>query len=577
MKKCTVRALLLFVAWSTMVGTAAALEEGSLLHQNTFGLYYLEDPFDLTVNPAFLSRIERWRLFTNLSNYEDANSYLIGTSGRLGPGSVGLFYERDKERWVDQNSRSSDQTSDVSGWYGKNDIEVTAESSADRFEEESTRNAFVVSYGMDFGGFTLGAAYRPSFSSGKTTLRGDLEGSPDFGTDPLYWTRPSFSGDLQPGRNYARSWRRARYDGKSGALVTEDAGSEAFTGSADADEDTHAVDLGSELRVFKSVRTWVRVGARSVKRTVSGSGSYASTNSYTQRDDGSGNGYMVTESRTSTWEGEPVGSPEDHAFDGTEWSLDVVPRYAVSTAVTLELGLGWEGRQGDVSGTWTQDIGVTRTQTGRGTDTWLGSQHVANTFSGDSDRTGYSLTPRVYLTYGTVEFALGVGVSHLSDDVSGTQRGAGTMSWSYDDGSGLGSDFSYAGTTTTRSDRSLEYTATVLSFPVAARFRVTDKLELRAGAEFVQTDSRTKRSESTRADEEFAITDGRGNVLRQGPATRGIAEADVEERTVSATHYRLGAGYRVTDNLQFDLLFSRSAGDGAVDTTAVHASAVFAF
>lgn len=582
MKKCVVRALLSLVACLALVDTAAGVEEGSLLFQNSFGLYYLEDPFDLTLNPAFISEIDRWRLFTNLSNYEDANSYLIGTSGRLGPGSLGLFYERDERDIVEESSHSSYLTTDflaaASGSprsLSRSNL-VTAESEMERFEEESTRDAFIATYGMDFGSFSLGASYRPSSSSGSFTLEGSIDEDPDYETDPQWWGRPSFTGDLKAGENFSRARRETVTE--EAIFFHDRAESEAFDGKAEVDEDRHGVAVGSQLRFWKRLPVWVRLGAQSVDRTVSGAGRYSYSTSETYGMDGA---ETESESRTSSWGGDPVGGSDDHSFDGTEWSLEVVPRYTVSEFVTIELQLGFRTMEGDVTGGWTQDIAidraVKRSDSGR-TERWKGSQSVENSFSGDSDADGYSVAPRVYLTYGGVEFALGFDYAHLRDEVTGSQRGEGRMSWSYDDGNGArdAGDWTYAGSFTSHGERSFEFTTTVVSLPVATRFRVTDKLELRAGAAYVRTDTETKRSGSTREDELYTITDGTGSIIGQGPGTQGGDERESEESTEGTTYYRLGAGYRATENLQFDLLFSQSTG-GGVDTSVVYASAVFAF
>jgi hypothetical protein len=208
-------------------------------------------------------------------------------------------------------------------------------------------------------------------------------------------------------------------------------------------------------------------------------------------------------------------------------------------------------------------------------ETWKGSQHISNSFSGDSDANGYAIAPRVYLTYGRVEFALGLQYSHFRDEVTGSQRGDGTLSWSYEGQDAIG-DWTYTGTFASHGERSFEFTTTVVSLPVATRFKVTDRLELRAGAQYVRTDRKTKSRNSSRVDEQYVIRDRNGHVIRQGPGTQGSDASESWEETDGTTYYRLGAGYQATENLQFDLLFSQSQG-GGVDTSVVYASAVLAF
>jgi len=567
------RFLLLLLAWSSSVGTAAAVESGSLLSQNSFGLYYLEDPFDLTLNPAFISEIDRWRLFTNLSNYEEGNSYLVGTSGRLGSGSLGLFAELDREMLKETSEHASDLTTDYpSGMGGPNDVLTTAESEASRFETESNRQAFTLTYGRKFGSFSLGASYRPTFTEGKTTLKGSLDEDPDYDGDPLWWSRPSFATDIGPGANYAWSRSETRSGQGGQGVLQAGAESEAFEGNAESDEDRHVLELGAQIRAIAGLPVWIRLGAASVKRTVNGSGAYRYSLSERGKDP---YGFVNTESRTSTWAGNPLGSSGNHAFDGTEWFLDVVPRYALGKSVTLELGMGLGMQQGDVTARWSQDVAIDRTLHAERSETWQGTQHLLHSFDGDGEATSYSVAPRLYLSYGAAEFALGLAYTSTRDEVDGKQRSDGTMSWSHADG--RDGDWIYEGSTTARGDRSLEFSKTVVSFPVATRFKVTDKLELRAGAEFTQVTERTKTSITAREDEQFTIRDSAGRLLREGPATRGSTDTTSLESSSGTTRYRLGAGYRATENLQFDLLFSRSRGDGGVDTTVVYASAVLAF
>jgi hypothetical protein len=379
MKKHLVGALLVVAACVTLVDAAAAVEEGSLLHQNSFGLFYLDDPFDLTLNPAFISQIDRWRLFTNLSNYEDQNSYLIGTSGRLGRGSIGLFYETDKEREEEEIGRSSDLTTDFSGSWDPSTLQ-RVESETERFEDETTRHGGILSYGIDLGSFTLGASYRPSFSNGESTLTGSIGSSPDYEPNPFWWSRPNFEGNLATGSNESWFWEETLTE--SNKVSAGEMESESFEGSADVDDDRHAFEVGSQLRFWKNLPVWVRLGFQSIDRTVSGSGVYTYSSSRTQSSGLDGTN-TETENRSSVWSGDPVGGSDDHSFDGTEWALKVVPQYVVSDLVTLELGLALQTLQGDVTGSWTQDVSIERSEKYADAPgaAWKGSQYISNSFS----------------------------------------------------------------------------------------------------------------------------------------------------------------------------------------------------
>jgi hypothetical protein len=90
---------------------AFAYDGGSLLNQNTYGMY-TSDPYDYSMDAARLYMIDKWRIFSNLGNHENGANYFIGTSGKAGPVSLVIMYEngRANNTWLN-NLGSDNQTS----------------------------------------------------------------------------------------------------------------------------------------------------------------------------------------------------------------------------------------------------------------------------------------------------------------------------------------------------------------------------------------------------------------------------------------------------------------------------------
>lgn len=198
--------------------SAVAFEGGSLENQTTFNLYDRNDPFDLSVDPALLYQVERWRLYTNLSNYEgytdypvryddnslestlaeieeliehvglsfetypnlfdldldpelDGSYYMIGTSGRWGAGSLALFFETNKRKADDDASDylydgyerpNPDRTPPGDQYTHRDDVYTITQNTAG-YEMEQEGFNVLASYSMDFGIWSLGLAIEPEY------------------------------------------------------------------------------------------------------------------------------------------------------------------------------------------------------------------------------------------------------------------------------------------------------------------------------------------------------------------------------------------------------------------------------
>jgi hypothetical protein len=205
MKKFFVVALGVVLGFA-LVGSAYAIDTASLESQTTEGLYDRNDAFDHALDPALLYQLDRWRLYTNLSGYSGhddwaSDSYLIGTSGKLGPGSLALFYETNKfdrdEKWFYSEETLFYEQQDDSLLYPRYD-RVWDERSFDsdqisaKWKEEE--NNFHVGYGMDFDGFSLGVTYAPEFMRSEYSLGALTDVLPTIDSLPTNLPNSSWTG-----------------------------------------------------------------------------------------------------------------------------------------------------------------------------------------------------------------------------------------------------------------------------------------------------------------------------------------------------------------------------------------------
>ena len=618
------------------VASAPAFEGASLQSQTTFSLFE-DDPFDLSIDPGVLYQVDRWRLYTNLSNYEteDGAYYLIGTSGKLGAGSLAFFYETSKNE-IDENDLDADNWLGIerlsgTSYTGTNDTVITTYDSRSFKDEEEASN-FYLSYSMDFGTFSIGAAYNPEFEDRTVSLQRGVAWNAAIGGmnlggiapvyNPAAWAGPGHEENLDQGA--VLGWNAANITGNfSRRQVTTTYGtvdhskynivdtSDSFTGENDIEDKSHGFTVSSLIRPADKFEVQVTAGLTTIDTEVGGSATY--TYSRTDSDTGTTapatdlvpglalvDGYCETETQTSTWNGNFLDGDE-YNHDGTKWGLEIEPGYELNEVVTLTLRLGYETADGDANGDWTQNVNIDRSITTNAADTtpetWEGTQVFDNTWSGDWEQNSYIVEPRVYLTYGPVDFSLGVAYSSEKEEVSGRTRNDATYSWSYENGDGAKTalDWTCAGSYTSYADWNFETKETAWSFPVATRFKVTDKLTLRAGARFSRTTTEMDETDSFAGtdDDKWTITDGTDTVVAAGAngyvdaagliqpydATHETARtAESHETTIDTTDYSLGLGYQVTEHLVFDLMFKGEQDSrGGVDTETVWASVTLAF
>ena len=651
MKKLLGVAIALVLCLAVAPG-AFAIDDGSLEKMTTEGLYDRNDAFDHALEPGLLYNLDRWRLYTNLSgydsnamtgdreccfndgdwdtcNWEDSGSYLIGTSGPLGPGNVAFFYETNRYDFDGKavyREVETEEYTDSNGEYptydGLADWEYTGffrgEVSSDFFRAaacptctnapdakgEIEENNFYVAYGMDFDMFSLGLSYAPEIRNEEVSVRVQRSGD-DFPLDSFYESMPGylFYDRIWRNMDYRVGFQRSYVDDYKGYGETEH---DTFTsyheqatnsGTLDRDINIHPVHLQSHIRPGGNWDVLAGVGYKSIKYEDDFSAALSQ----------SGASSDSTNGLTYRWSGQVnVDGSVCEDRDGDEWSIYVSPTYMVNDLVSVRLDLSYATEDGDIKGGQVAQAYYTETafndQPGPDpVETWTyrETQHQ-ETVDGDYDIDTWNIEPRVYLTFDRVKFALGAGYQYKDEDVKYQERTDVSARYTYNiAGGGAALDRVFEGGFTDElRDVHFEVKTDTWRFPVATEFMVTDKLTFRAGAAYYRQtiDADSKVSAVYNANEHWKVTDGEGNLANSDPTGPEDqykyagddprpydADTDTEridedfELTTDWTTYNLGLGYQFTENLQMDLMWAGKGESGGVDMTEVFASITLAF
>jgi len=646
-----------------LVAGASAFEGASLESQTTFDLYDRSDPFDLSIDPGLLYQVDRWRLYTNLSNYEgtpdydmdycaactssadweyDGAYYMLGTSGKLGAGSLALFYETNKLEYNDDDYeydyRGTEwQDPDLSfpeEQYTGRDDRIDIYKDWDNFEGEIETHNFLAAYSMDFGIWSLGLSYSPEFIDEEGTLyMSDSWVNWNFWSSQSYGNAFNNGRSISPGDNNSTINEDIWYGNVDHDKYHTDDITQSHNGDVEIEERNHEFKLGSMIRPADHYDVQVTVSYTDVDTDVDASGTATydrvirqkgdddgdpgdfSTSSWEYYDSGGpgsfigyvDDGYVKTQSMTMRYDGALPGYEDS---DGDYWGIAIRPTYHVNDIVALDLEVEYETGDGDISGDYVLQVNAEETRKTDASDdeieTWTSDERYDDRYSGDWDADFWKVEPRVYLTYGPVEFSLGVGYEQHEYDSDYRQFSTRTSSFSYDNGDDVDDDTNDWTAEASRDgyeDVDEEWETTAWTFPVATRFKVTDKLTFRAGARYTRQKLEWDRtvSDFNDTDEFYELTLGDGTVVEAGPEyevdSDGVISAydrdtyeerdnDETEDTIDITEYRLGLGYQVTENLTFDLMFKETKSDsdtgnpygrGGVDVRTVWASVVLAF
>ena len=566
MRKKTKKSFLLAIGVAfclAFAGTAFAIDNDSLESQTTEGLYDRTDPYDLATEPGLLYKLDRWRLYTNLSGYEDEDSFLIGTSGKLGAGSLAFFYETNKREddWTDtEASYDLWEMEDLISFPNYDGTYESLEGYTDLYKNESIteENNFYAAYSIDFGDVSVGLSYAPGLRKSETSYSVGSDGAELDYHDTAHTT----------------------YD--------LDAYSSSNSRKHETDRTEHPFTVQAQIHTSDHWHLLAGIGYASMEQEDDLSEVYSYRELYENTNTGELNTYDST-TRTD-------GSVDEDG-DGDEWSIYLEPVYEVNDMVSLRLDLNYAMLDGDFKGGRVETENSTRTRRISAladTRIWTSSKRWDGSSKGDFEETEWEIEPRVYLTFDKVRFALGVGYYYSEEEWDSTEKRNYSSTYTYDDGDGVATIADYTGvsSSTGYANYDGEEKTTRWRFPVATEFDLTDKLTLRAGAAYyrVRAESKETETEAEHQNETSIYTDGAGNVF-VGPeqyyataAADPVAyDADAEgatyteksDQTFDYTTYHLGLGYTFTENLKCDLMWSGSGG--SVDTTELFASVTLTF
>ena len=624
MKKIYLVALGVVLSFA-LVGSAYAIDGASLESQTTEGLYDRNDAFDITLRPGLLYQVDRWRLYTNLSGYEKEDSYLIGTSGQLGPGSMAFFYETNKYEDDDSNSYrlweyDEDMTpmatdDDYPNYDGRWDQRWEWADSR-KYELEREEHNFYASYSMDFGAFSLGLSYAPEFWETERTYSINENGPDEWsdirdGFDPKnYWGQDPFwacAMYFPTGSNWTSYYYYRDYgevNGDEYDEYDEFTGSTAWNGEQDRDTDVHPIYLESQIHTADHWHLLAGVGYADIQVDTDFDGRLVESREWLTS-------YDTGDTLTETWNREIRVNGAllddfdiyDADLDGDRWWIYLEPVYEVNDIVTLRMDLHYADEDGDLdkldgfSGTMVASYEIDDSNSD--IPRWEAMDTFNATASGDYEVTEWGIEPRVYFNYDPVRFSLGVGYHYEETEWDGRMQCAVDMDWMFDDGDSEdddSDDWRFQGSYSESMDFDGKEEITVWRFPVAAEFDVTEKFMVRAGAAYYRQDIEYERTVNYtgRNDEEWTFVDGAGDPIEGGPGPNQYFEesdSDAEpydddqetaigredyDETRDWVTYNIGCGYAFTENLQLDLMWERGSGDH-VDFDRLFTSITLAF
>lgn len=575
-------------------GTAFAIDNDSLESQTTEGLYDRTDPYDLAMEPGLLYKLDRWRLYTNLSGYEDEDSFLIGTSGKLGAGSLAFFYETNKYEYDRTDTDASytvweNPTGAFPNYDGTYDY-LSGNDGWDKYEYITEENNFYAAYSIDFGGVSVGLSYAPEFGKYERSL--DFSGSlPDL-DDPattLFASGWFWGVNVFTGTSYGDTWGWINYDPADHTQYSAYARSESFSGKQKADRTEHPFNLQSQIHINDHWHLLVGVGYANIEEEDNLSGVY----SYSQVSENTAIGALETLNGSAS-----VNGSLSEDYEGDEWGIYLEPVYEVNDMVSLRMDLHYNRENGDSKGGRVGTINATETDrplAADDTETWTLSETWNSSSKGDSEEDSWEIEPRVYLTFDKVRFSLGAGYHYSKEKWDGSERADKSVRYTYDDGDSVANDaddWTFVGSWTGYENYDGTEKTTNWRFPVATEFDITDKLTLRAGAAYYRTRIKSESNwvEGERINENYTQTFGDGTET-VGPQAysataaadpvaydadaHGYSSTDKRDQTFDSTTYHLGLGYTFTENLKCDLMWSGS--DGYVDTDMLYASVTLTF
>ncbi|MBW2173151.1 MAG: hypothetical protein JRF64_00620 [Deltaproteobacteria bacterium] len=329
----------------TLVTSASAINSSgaSLEGQTTEGLYDRCDAFDKARAPGFLYMVEPLHLWTVGSGYsdgaysDDSNSFMVGIARKVGPGSLGLFFETNKNAHEDKSANTAWRTIEYEGdegngwWQGALDsaneypnfdgqVDYLEDGgNTERYEYEWEEFNYSIAYSMDVTDtIAVGASYEPMFIDENQTI----EFNPNYGgglainnsvwpggnPESRFYGEGNWGAWFFGGMSVPTSWlyssEPVRRNGTNGGgFYNETAyrdvehsaydtfsGSTNFTGDRDTDMTVHPIKVQSHIRPADNFDILLGIGYADVDSNDIVTGTYSSSSVYEDFDpDGSHN------------------------------------------------------------------------------------------------------------------------------------------------------------------------------------------------------------------------------------------------------------------------------------------------
>ncbi|MCK5850070.1 MAG: hypothetical protein KAH23_04080 [Kiritimatiellae bacterium] len=569
MKKICLLGLLLCTGFC-VTSVAIAFDGESMAKLTTVGMYDDVDPFDLALDPALIYKNERWRLYTNASGYEDNQSYLIGTSGKVGPGSLSLFFEtqngttlrdQDYTYLYERDDRGPLVPPSDNPYDGVPDY-ISKTMNQDRYQQERDEYDLYTSYGMDIIPNVLSLGLGVAASSSESDWD---ENDPDSNG----WIRYSDPADHTT--NY-RTYDRYETTVRSGS---------------DSDEGMDIV-VGTHWRLTSDLK--LRASLAYVTEESDDKDKYSRTYetiNYTQST-----GYKSINLDTN-------GNSNSNDVDLDGFEIGLIPTWQINPTIMVRCDLRYRDLTGDSKSSdssYSTEVDTRQTSVATPVITTRDYRYdSANKQTGDIEETSFLIAPKVYFTYGIAQFSLGVSYQKFEQERNEKYVSGGSKNihryydYTTNDLTHWTESVSIYGDYTDSWDSESEF----WSFPIGVLVSLSDKWTFRAGAEYAHVDYMSKSNGTSYSSPQSITTtyDAAGTVtnVSSGSGYHNAAgdwvpydttntkstDSYKNEGTSHYTTYRLGLGYQMSENVNLDLSFEGNSG--AVDTDQLFASITFAF
>jgi hypothetical protein len=517
----------------------------SLRSEATFEFF--EDEFDHLQDPAKLAGqqganaqghrlvegFDGYHLFTNLANQADVDTFQLGGILPAGKGMLGILLDYRRDDYARLEGGDSGRTTTDDG-VNRQDRREWAEETMREVSAEKARDLYL-GYGLALPGtpFSLGAALGYADADGwQETSSGSMRREE--------WVDPC----SRIGSSH--QWESTDEERRESSRLSRMAKLEVRYNRAPVDG---VVDLRWER--FRGSRDF---RMESIRDTVLREGDDRGSRRQEQLQ--VRGGYYAP--------GPPILGAADRHGQGNRWSLGTESILELNGILALGIELSYtRGEADDNLLLWRRNQEDFQGQE----DAWHTSTEQSLSESraslgGGAEENAFATRAELRVTLPRV--LLGFGLAYLRSTMEGSYAGPVdyTLRQSRDDGDHVPDREEWVtvfcgsrGEATVAVDGKEE----ILRLPVAVEFSVTERLKGRLGAEYRRATTRTSLTERVAVEGVSTTTFGDGSV-RIGPQEFHSGTRTAADRTLDQTTFKAGVGYRVTEHLRLDAVWSARSG-----------------